>query len=95
MELSEMIALISSVLEMEEQGDRSVALDQIREGVNSLYTTSEEQKTRIADLEGQKDRLIERNNQLFHQVESTKQPSETQQDNTPKALNDVIGDLFK
>jgi len=77
MDFESLLSEIESVLEMDEQADRSIALDKIREAVTTWNEDIKDYEKRVQDLEGDVERYKERNNQLFSRVNG--RPAEPEQ----------------
>lgn len=90
MSIEELIELIESVLEMDEQADRSVALANIREAVTGLDTQINDLNSEVARLMEIRDNLTARNNELFLRVEGA--PKEDTPP-TPSDPEEVYNDL--
>ena len=90
MSFEELINLIESVLEMDEQGDRSIALDSIREAVTSMNENINSLSGEINRLTDENSKLRERNAELFLRVEG--RPSQDVEKNETETLNDVLKD---
>ena len=94
----ELIALVESVLGMDEQADRSVALDTIREELHAIHAVRMELDNTISSLRETEGRLTERNNELFMRVEGS--PAETVVTETtiiddPELLISNVEELFE
>lgn len=90
MSIEELIELIESVLEMDEQADRSVALASIREAVTGLDAQINDLNSEVARLIEIRDNLTARNNELFLRVEG-KAPEQTPE--IPSNPEEVFNDL--
>lgn len=69
MNIEELTAMVESVLEMDEQADRSTALDIIRDEIQGMGAKIDNQLEEIDTLSETKDKLTARNNELFLRID--------------------------
>ena len=94
MDKEEIIEIINTVLEMDEQADRSAALDNIRDGVNGLYAQNEELANAVKVSNESNETLKQRNAELYLRLDG-KQPEEEAPAKV-ETLDDVITeDIFE
>lgn len=95
MDKDEIIEIINTVLEMNEQADRSAALDNIRDGVNGLYAQNEELENAVKTSNESNELLKQRNAELYLRLDG-KQPEEETANVKVESLDDVITeDIFE
>lgn len=94
MSIEELLSLIETVLVMDEQGDRSLALDTIRDEVVALGELYDHQTTEVEILTESKDKLIKRNNELFSRMDISEEVEEEEEEYIDEDLYEDEG-LFE
>lgn len=69
MDISALLSEVESLLEMDDQADRSVVLDKIRESITNLGGDIQDYENKVNDLEADVEKYKERNKALFNRVD--------------------------